>query len=252
MNATLIYINVLSKHDAAYQEPYPYDKGAERFKATYLQFKPAVPHKLIVVNSGIACGQPNLFEGVADGFEEYREPGWDNGTYQEMARRIKCDLMICFNTLAYLWRPNWLEPIINAVQTNGPGVYGPTASFEKFPHLRSPCLGFHPDVIAGYPLNVNSRESCLEFEHGSNNFSLWAKQQGHPVKLVTESACYDLPEWRKPINGFRNGDQSNCLVWDRHTLLYAESAPEEKPRLERLADGITAGCESKKDGAIVC
>jgi hypothetical protein len=46
-----------------------------------------------------------------------------------------------------------------------------------------------------------------------------------------------MPDWRKPPNIFRRGDQSNCLLFDHHCDTYAAASQEERARLEAMADG---------------
>jgi hypothetical protein len=54
---------------------------------------------------------------------------------------------------------------------------------------------------------------------------------------VTWDGDYDLPEWRKPDNIFRRGDQSNLIVRDRHADAYEVSTEAGKRVLEVLANG---------------
>jgi len=236
MNIVLLYIHVRTKLDPSYIEPYPYSLGARRFKESYLKFKPEIPHRLLVVNSGV-ISDASIFEDVAH-FEQYHGRGWDCGTYQAVARRVDCDLLVCFNTLAYFWQAGWLEPFVRAVEKHGKGVYGPSASYELHPHLRTPCIAFHPEIIRDYPIKVDSRDACCQFEHRGDNFSIWAKSAGYPVLLVTKEGEYEQPQWRAPDRIFRRADQANMLVWDRHSDDYAAATPEQKRMLASAADGL--------------
>lgn len=74
------------------------------------------------------------------------------------------------------------------------------------------------------------------FESCQGGFTDWCVKRGYPVRMVTEAETYEPKDWRKPANIFRRGDQSNCLVWDRHTDIYARANLEEKHGLERAAD----------------
>jgi hypothetical protein len=49
--------------------------------------------------------------------------------------------------------------------------------------------------------------------------------------LVTWDGFYLRDEWRKAPNIFRRGDQSNCLMFDRHHEIYEASTPQQKIRL---------------------
>ena len=87
-----------------------------------------------------------------------------------------------------------------------------------------------------YPYLIDSRLKCVHFESSRLNFSLWAIANMFPVILVTAREQCRIQHWRTPSNIFRRGDQTNCLVWDRHTDIYANASPEEKIVLERQAD----------------
>lgn len=238
MRIALLYLRVLVRADPALPMVTPYEKGHERFLRTYKEFRPKIPHDLIVVN----CGKHDVFSAFDDltfAYMYYDGLGSDCGTYQAVASRLDYDFVLCLNTLAYFWRDNWLEPFIYAAEKHGKGVYAPTASYERNPHLRTPCIGFHPEVIRKYPHVTDTRERCIRFESGEDNFTQWAASAGYPTLMVTADGIYKKEDWRKPPNIFRRGDQSNVLVFDRHTLVYAEASPEEKAKLERAADGTT-------------
>ena len=63
------------------------------------------------------------------------------------------------------------------------------------------------------------------------------EEEGLQTRLVTWDGSYDLPDWRKPPNIFRRGDQSNLIVRDRHADAYTVSDAEGKAKLEGLANG---------------
>jgi hypothetical protein len=104
--------------------------------------------------------------------------------------------------------------------------------------LRTPCIAFTPDVIRSYPLKVVDRATCCAFEHGPQNFSLWARESGFSSKLVTIDGEHDFQDWRKPDNIFRRGNQSNCLVRDRHPDVWDASGEDEKKAFSLQADGV--------------
>jgi hypothetical protein len=238
MNITLLYIRIISKIDPNYKEPTSYLVGERRFIEGYKKFKPKEKHGLLVVNAGSSSKIDSAFDDIATDQISYVGTGWDCGTFKDVGGSLKCDLVVCFNTLSYLWTEDWLGPIVNCAKKYGKGVFGPTASYENFPHLRTPCIAFHPEVIKEYPLNIDDRVKACQFEHGPNNFSRWALSKGYPVIMVTKDGEYWQRDWRKPDNIFRRGDQSNCLVWDRHMLVYSQSTTEERRKLEKDADNV--------------
>lgn len=219
-----------------------YDAAAKRWLESYHQFKPAIPHEVLLVKKTGDPVNPD-FDYVTTSYLDYDGGGWDCGTWQHVGKTVSTDLLVCMNTRTRLVRSGWLERIVVAVERHGLGLYGPWASYEIKAHIRTPCMIFQPEIIRDYPVIIDSRERALQFEsHGTvqaDNFSWWCMEMGYTVKLVTWDGEYDQPKWRSPRNIFRRGDQSNCLLFDRHCDIYAEASPEEKQRLERLADGIT-------------
>lgn len=217
-----------------------YNHGAQRWVESYVKFRPSVPHRVVIIDR-YADSPDDLFAAVADQHVRYDGGGWDCGAWQFAGRNIPADLLICFNSSTHLTGPGWMERIIESVETNGEGLYGPLSSLENQPHIRTPCMIFQPKVIKKYPHEVTSREDTYRFESmgwpdGTQNFTLWARSVRLKTMLITWSGCYDLPDWRRP-NVFRDGDQSDLMVFDRHCEAYAGSNPEGKDYLERLANG---------------
>lgn len=230
---TVVFVRVNGKPE--------YDAPAQRWLASYRQHRPAVPHDVVVIDR-YADGDQS-FNDVATMRMRYDGTGWDCGSWQFAGRNIPADLLVCFNSNTRIMGDGWLERIIESVERHGFGLYGPLASLEINPHIRTPCMIFQPEVINGYPAEVTSRPDTYRFEvfgFGDGlvpNFTLWCRSKGYQTRLITWDGCYDLQEWRTPLNIFRRGDQSNCLVLDHHCDAYAVSSDEGKEQLERLADG---------------
>lgn len=236
MKIALLYIRVLKKSDPNFPVAKDYQKSSLRFLDTYKTFKPEIPHDLIVAN----CGQKEhdgMFDKVATSYMNYNGGGYDCGTYQAVGGRLDHDLVFGLNTHTWFRRKDWMDRFVITFKRCGPGVYGPTASYENAPHLRTPAIAFSPKIMRYYPIIVDNRQKCCNFEAGPNNFSLWAEGQGWPVCLITTERAWARPDWRKPKNGFRDGDQSNVLIYDRHTDLYDAASEQDKRILERAANG---------------
>jgi hypothetical protein len=211
-----------------------YDERTERFLSTYEKFKPTQEHELVILN----CGGRPIAQSVLPRQIEYYGHGWDNGAYQFAANALDCDLLVCCNAGAYFHREGWLYPLVSARREYGPGLYGVSASYERGPHLRTPFIAFSPELLRDYPIAVKDREACNQFEAGPNSFTSYALSKNVPTFLMTWDAAYELKDWRRPDlqNIFRRGDQSNVMVWDRHTEIYNDSTSTERARLERYAD----------------
>src|SRR5574342_852706 len=121
---------------------------------------------------------------------------------------------------------------------NGPGLYGTCASLEGKPHMRTNCYGMDAHIWRRYPHSIESRDDCSRFECGDWCLSDWYRQcAGHDPMIVYWDGSREITG--PIVNGYRNGNQEQLLVWDRHTDLYAEAEPEEKKKLEDLANGIS-------------
>lgn len=218
-----------------------YDERTVRFLKTYEQFKPPQDHQLVICDCGGEGPRGYDDTPLFHPSIEYYGHGWDCGAYQFAANAIDCDLLVCFNAGAYFHGSDgWLYPLVSARREYGPGIYGVSASFERSAHLRTPCIAFDPAIMRDYPILVNDRERCNQFEASENSFTRWALHRDIPVLLMSWSGhpARTVNQWRDAdFNGFRRGDQSDVLVWDRHTDLYRDANPSHKLELERYADG---------------
>lgn len=237
MKIAILYLKIVRRIES-YQICTPYEIGHKRFYDNYRRFTPTIPHSLIVVRCGGTEGATD-FDAIATHYMRFDGWGSDCAAWQTIVRVLDYDLVLCMNTLAYPWRHGWLEPFVSALEKHGVGIYGATASYEVNPHLRTPAIAFHPDVLRAYPFSVLNRGDSNTFEASPNSISAWAERSGYPVILVTADGRYYKGDWRKPDNIFRRGDQSNCLIWDRHTDLYRDADAVTKKKLEHDADTIT-------------
>lgn len=240
MKVELLYLKLQSSSDPNAPLPADFDKIHQRFVDSYLKFKPAIKHKLTVVccNGEKDAATELMFANIDCSFSYYNGGGWDIGAYQAIAQTMDCDLVVCCNSQVHFWKNGWLERLVETAERYGPGVYSPMASYEVSPHLRTSCMAFSPQLMRAYPHLIDSRAKACYFEHADWNFSAWVERQGYPALMVTWDSEYSRADWRKPPNIFRKGDQSNCLVWDRHTKLYENAEPAQKEKLEKSADGV--------------
>lgn len=230
MRVSVVFIRVTNKPE--------YRNGEQRLLDSYLKFDAGHPHDLVIIDrNGDSPNDVPFAKHI-----KYIGGGWDCGTWQFAGKNIDTDLLVCFNSSTYITGNGWLKRFVGAVERHGEGLYGPLASFEVSPHIRTPCMIFQPHVIQDYPHEVMDREDTYRFEvfgwpDGTPNFTQWAWKKGLPTVLVTWDGDYKFPEWRMAPNIFRRGDQSNLIVKDRHCDAYTASDAEGKEKLERLADG---------------
>lgn len=215
---------------------------ATRFVRSYRECRPEFPHNLIVVCNGrkMSPGEVDIFKPLKDyATFQHNDQGWDIGAFIEVAKTLSTDMMVCFGGPGYVRRPEWLERMVQAWMKHGPGVYGSLSTFEVRPHLNTCGFWCPPKLLADYPVIVSSKQDRYTFEHGERAFWRIALDAGYPVKLVTWDGEYDWPDWRKPPNIYRRGDQSNCLTFFRHTDNYERTSNEGRATMERLADTMT-------------
>lgn len=233
----LLYICVRSPSEP--NVPRNFNESHERFVRTYKQFKPIIPHRLLVVcyNGERDAETDKLFAGLNPDYTYYNGNGRDIGAYLNIGRTLDSDFVVCCNSNVHFHRPNWLERMVEAFQLHGPGVYGPVGSYETAPHLRTFCIATTPSLLRKYPFNVTNLEEAYRFESGIWNFTSWVSQQGLPALMVMPDGELKQSDWRKPQNIFRRGDQTNCLIWDRYTHLYFHASVADQIRQSALADG---------------
>jgi hypothetical protein len=249
MKTTVLYLHVAAPADPQAPKPDYYLPYSKRFIETYQQYPAGADHDLRVIScgAGLSDATIDLFSPIAAGYSEYLGSGWDIGAHQWVTRDLDCDLVMCFATPVHFVQKDWLTPFIRAYETHGDGLYGAMASRENSPHIRTSAYAFNPTTFRRYPHLIDSRERCFHaecghdskgklFEGGAWSFTNWYLAQGKPVLMVTRDAVYAREQWRQPPNIFRRGDQSNCLVWDRHNDIYAAATPDYKLVLERLGD----------------
>ena len=237
MKIAICYPYIVNKADY-------YREGLKRFCTSIAKHPPGQEYDLFIEMCGGDRFQEEDGEWIGElsycGSEYYGD-GWDIGAHQHAANSIayEFDFMICCCAHTFFHRDFWLGRMVAAREQFGPGLYGAMASFENNPHIRTCFFGFDPKILRDYPTVINSREKSLEFESGKlpMGFTPWVESQGLPVKMVAWDGVYDKADWRKPANVFRRGDQTNCLVWDRHTVIYQNATPEEKAATEAGANG---------------
>lgn len=219
---------------------WPLHEGSvRRFVSTYATFPAEWPHQLLVVCNG---GQPNadvlrLFADKNPNYLHHDNSGWDIGAFRTAALSEESDLTLFLGANSYFRRAGWLRRLMDAYGEFGPGLYGPSASFEIAPHIRSTAFMCDPGLVSDWSGKISEPEDRHHFEVGANSLTAMAKRRGLPCILVTWDGFYTRAQWRKAPNIYRRGDQSNCLIFDRHHDIYEASTPNQKIRLAGIADG---------------
>lgn len=233
--------------------PMTFDIWAERWAGTYRRYDPGEPHRVIVTfcNGKPHPYQREPFRGLPVDFTDVSSQGVDGGAYQQVARKLlDFDFVVFMNARTHFWKAGWLTRLLLGRESrfDENGLYAPNASYEwsphgnmwtprgRNPHLRMPCIATRPSTLLSFPYQINTREECFRAECGAWNLSQWYMDNGYQALMVTWDGVWDRDQWRTPRNIFRRGDQSNCLIHDKHHEVYRHASPVEKLHLERSAD----------------
>lgn len=226
---------------------YPF---AKRWVESYKEFPPGENHEVLVVfgsEDSATKEDKAIFDGLPCRFIEYAGLGLDCGSALFAAANTDSDFVVGMTSRVYFHRAGALSRLIEARDKFGEqGLYGSVGTYERCPtrpevfpnpHLRTFWYGASSDHFRRFPYQLKSRPDVHQFECGSWSFTNWHKDHGYPVKMVTWDSYHDIPDWRNPDlkDIFRRGDQSQCLVFDKHTDLWRDASPSEKIAMSRSA-----------------
>lgn len=215
-----------------------FEQPITRFISSYVNFPAEIPHELHVICNGAGPDPAvlNLFKDLHPVYHVHDNSGWDIGAFLKIAS-VDCDLMLFLGTNTHFKQAGWLRRLMEAYEKFGPGLYGSSVSFEICPHIRTTVFMCNPKLIRDRTWNISRPIDRYKFEAGATSITAVAKRQGLPCILVAWDGFYPEAEWRKAPNTFRKGDQSNCLMFDRHHEVYENSHPQQKRILELIAGG---------------
>lgn len=229
---TLVYIHVPGDPE--------HQKQAFEFGESYMKNPPLCEHETIIVMQGDDRGSAAnlLFGPIFQKFKIFRhdDSGWDIGAYIAVAKTIKTDIMLCCGGSTFFRKAGWGHRMVEAWETHGPGFYGSNAVFDVTPHINTNGFWCAPEMLALYPQPVVTKQDRYAFEHGQSSMWRILNAKGFPVKLVTWTGEFDWQEWRSQPNILRRGDQSNCLVYWHHHLIYERGGSQRRRELERVSD----------------
>lgn len=217
---------------------------AEKFADTYLFYTTTEDQELIVVCNGADPTDEvrKIFEPCNATFERYDGAGFDLGSQQFIAKQRRNSLQINFTSRCYFHRPDWLWKMIVAFEAYGDGLYGCSASREGGRlHVCTRAFMYWTETFRNFPREITSRDQGVGFEVGSDgepSLTEWYASLKLPRKIVHPHRLVDVDKFDTVHNRFRNGDQSNMLVFDRHSDLYHDADAEEKKRLEDMVLGV--------------
>ena len=217
-----------------------------RFADSLRKFDPGCEYSLAVIENG---GDEDCvkdcraqFHGLPATYHRYEGAGCDIGSFQHYAHNIANEnvFMVCCVTRVYAWKERWLEKLVDARKYIGNGLYGTCASREGGKlHVCTRCYAMDSEDFRRYSHQIISRDQGVFFELGDGNIYEWFKNQKLPTDVVCQrfiSSAIDTSEAHllTAPNIYRRGDQSELLVFDKHSDAYRDADPAEKLRLESL------------------
>lgn len=242
MKIAVVYLHVIGLNEGfdefTQKVSGTYQQSADRFASTYRQHDAGIEHDLVVIGAKGDASALQTWSGLNAKFIRYDGEGWCTGAHQHACKQLDHDIVVLNCARTHFHRSGWLKRIADCWTEHGPGLYGTMSNDEQSRHLRTNCYAIQPGFLANHPVQFGSREDTLQFEHGKWNVGARYRDSGLPAMLVTWDGCWAYDDWRKPPNIFRRGDQSNLIVFDRHTEIYRNAPDWEKQRLALLAEGI--------------
>jgi len=211
----------------------------ERWVSTFYSYSPGwvVDVLGVCIGRSLPMALLPLFSKVPIEFVVYEGTGCDAGAFQAAAKYLKTGFVVFSTSRVYFHRSDWAGRLIAAREQFGPGLYGTSASREHRLHLCTRFFGMEAeDFLAATGAPITDRGQWAFGEAGGKKPNLleWTRAANKPAKLVAWSGVHDEPEWLTLPNRFRNGDQSDVLVWDRHTDIYRLSMPDQKEHIAKL------------------
>lgn len=217
-----------------------------RFCDTFRQFDTGfVDYKLVAACCGGTSNDEvkNLFHDINTLFVDYPDNGCDIGSAQWIAKNTSQFFgqhsdwnnawIICMTSRCYFFRAAWLKRYSEAFLAKGENdLYGASASWEGGKaHICTRAYALHCSRFWHYPHLIDTRAKGQKFEVGEWCITEWFRKQNSGCWQITWEGEQEQSDWRKPENIFRKGDQTNMLVWDRHTDYYRDASEDEKQKL---------------------
>jgi len=204
MRIALIYIFPNLQHRT-------YEPLAQRFTKAYLDFPTATDHELYVCVNGsgeITPRQRQLFSPLDPRFIHHDNSGRDIGAYQFAAKILACDLLVCMGAPTRPCMDGWLDFMVQAVQDNGPGLYGCWAFKTPAPHIRTTLFWTQPEILNAYPAPIDTSKR-YQFEFGPSSITQFCFQVGLQTLQVTKAGVFNRDNWH-------HVEREESMMLDQH------------------------------------
>lgn len=221
----------------------------KRFADSLRLHDPGCEYELAVIfNSGTpddVCEAKQQFYELPVTFDHYEGRGYNTGAVQNFVH-CHCgqrEFVVGCSTRIYAYRRRWLSRLVEMRELFGPGLYATSVSRESGRlHACLRCFGADGDLLKRYPRVINSPEASSATEIAEGNLYEWFKDEHLQTRVVYWDNCpeiLDVPGafCQSLPDTFRRGDQSQMLVFDKHTDAYRDADELEKRRLESICFG---------------
>jgi hypothetical protein len=204
------------------------------------------------------------------------DTGFDVDAYWRVARDLGYERFCFLNTQSEPLADRWLALLLQALDDPRVGVAGATGSFESpyteymrgwrglfqlplmrrarwmaraaqmrlhfapFPnhHVRTTAFAIKAATMRRVRCHpMRSKYAAFRFESGRGGLTAQIEKMGLEVRVVGRDATAYSPDRWPESRTFRLGDQSNVLVADRHTRIFAEADDATKRQLLSSAWG---------------
>lgn len=205
MTVSLVYV-----HPRIHQRIYI--PAAKRFVQSYMNFPSGgVPHDINVVVNGDFPNKSDerTFSPLPVKFMHHDNFGKDIGAFQMAAKNLTSDLIVCIGSNVHFRMGGWLDIMVNAIEKNGPGIYGAYCFHQPAVHVRTTCFWMPRELLNMYPHQI-SNESRYDFEHGPNSIAKWCIDVGFNAWMTTTTEVLPPDKWR-------HAENHEALILDQHS-----------------------------------
>ncbi len=222
-----------------------FKEDVQRFIDRWWLFPPAIDCTLFAV--GLGNEVPNeiraMFLGLPVEFPSLKTSfiggGADAAAAVWLAKELDGWFMISMGARVSFHRKGAVKEMVMARFGYGPCLFGSSCSREATSHIRPSFYGLDANFLRFYPERIASPSDGTAFEIGPRSLLKWTESIGLPSLMVYWCGVFPNKEdWFSQPNTFRDGDQTNLLVWDKQTDLYQNSDDQFRGHLHELAFGL--------------
>jgi hypothetical protein len=239
-------------------------EAAARFGAAYRAIEPGVEHRFVAVYNGFHGDVSSVRDALGvQADEEVHIDGrvQDLIAYRRALDAVECDRVAFVNGWAEPIVDGWLATLSDALDADGVGIAGCTASWESpasaapphlklhrrglfqpfpNPHVRTNAWVIEAALARSLTWDVRRRKVGAEsLESGKQGLTRQVQAHGLRPVMVSRHGAVEVDDWPE-ARVFRSGRQEELLVRDNRTRQYDDADPRRKAFLARMAWGSRA------------